>query len=161
MIVVVLAVARALGRHQQRFEWGVVGNYLFDERSSKACEETLELTVIAMLIGVVLCILLAVMRLSPNTLVSARWLYIRCFRGTPALVQLFFWYYIAALYPKIGIGIPSVPRSFTSNANKLVTPFMAAILGARLNEGADMAETSGPGPLGGRGPGETLHGHWA
>ena len=49
------------------------------------------------------------MRLSPNPLVSgASWLYIWFFRGTPVLVQLLFWYYIAALYPD---GSTSASRS--------------------------------------------------
>ena len=50
---------------------------------------------------------LAVMRLSPNPLVTgASWFYIWFFRGTPVLVQLLFWNFIAALYPKISLGIP-------------------------------------------------------
>jgi His/Glu/Gln/Arg/opine family amino acid ABC transporter permease subunit len=50
---------------------------------------TIELTVIAMAIGIVLGVLLAVMRLSPNWLVSgASSFYIWFFRGTPVLVQL-------------------------------------------------------------------------
>ncbi len=142
VVVVILAVAA--GRSvvtNPRFEWSVVGNYLFDERVLEGLRVTLELTVIAMAIGVVLGILLAVMRLSPNPLVSgSSWLYIWFFRGTPVLVQLFFWYYIAALYPKIGIGIPFGPSFVHLDANKLVTPFTAAILGLGLNEGAYMAE---------------------
>ena len=68
---------------------------------------TIELTVIAMAIGIVLGVVLAVMRLSPNPLVSgASWFYIWFFRGTPLLVQLLFWYNIAALYPMIELGIP-------------------------------------------------------
>ena len=40
------------------------------------------------------------MRLSPNPIVSAAsWLYIWFFRGTPVLVQIFFWYFMAYLYP--------------------------------------------------------------
>ena len=71
---------------------------------------TIELTVIAMAIGIALGVLLAVMRLSPNPLVSgASWLYIWFFRGTPVLVQLLFWYNIAALYPKIGARRPVRP----------------------------------------------------
>ncbi len=102
---------------------------------------TIELTVIAMAIGIVLGVLLAVMRLSPNPLVSgASWLYIWFFRGTPVLVQLLFWYYIAALYPKIGLGIPFGPAFVHPNANTLITAFRAAILGLGLNEGAYMAE---------------------
>ena len=58
---------------------------------------TLELTVIAMAIGVSLGALLAVMRLSANPVVSTvSWFYIWFFRGTPVLVQLFFWYNLAA-----------------------------------------------------------------
>jgi polar amino acid transport system permease protein len=86
-------------------------------------------------------VVLAVMRLSPNPLVSsASWFYIWFFRGTPVLVQLLFWYNIAALYPKIGLGIPFGPTFVHADANKLITPFTAAILGLGLNEGAYMAE---------------------
>ena len=94
-----------------------------------------------MAIGIALGTLLAVMRLSPNPLVStASWLYIWFFRGTPVLVQILFWFNIAALYPRMPIGIPFAP-SFTSfNAAALITPFVAGVLGLGLNEGAYMAE---------------------
>jgi polar amino acid transport system permease protein len=94
-----------------------------------------------MAIGIALGVLLAVMRLSLNPLVSgASWIYIWFFRGTPVLVQLLFWYNIAALYPKIALGIPFGPAFVHPDANKLITPFTAAILGLGLNEGAYMAE---------------------
>jgi polar amino acid transport system permease protein len=81
------------------------------------------------------------MRLSPNPLLSgASWLYIWFFRGTPVLVQLLFWYFIAALYPTIALGIPFGPALVHANANTLITPVTAAILGLGLNEGAYMAE---------------------
>jgi polar amino acid transport system permease protein len=84
---------------------------------------------------------MAVMRLSLNPLVSgASWLYIWFFRGTPVLVQLLFWYNIAALYPRIDLGIPFGPAFIHADANTLITPFTAAILGLGLNEGAYMAE---------------------
>jgi polar amino acid transport system permease protein len=44
------------------------------------------------------------------------------------------------LYPKISIGIPFGPSWLTANANNLITPLAAAILGLGLNEGAYMAE---------------------
>ncbi len=125
----------------KRFEWSVVGHYLFDERILEGLRVTLELTVIAMAIGVALGILLATMRLSPNPLVSgSSWLYIWFFRGTPVLVQLIFWYYISALYPRIDLGIPFGPSFIHANANTVILPFTAAILGLGLNEGAYMAE---------------------
>jgi polar amino acid transport system permease protein len=94
-----------------------------------------------MVVGIVLGVVLAVMRLSPNPLVSgASWLYIWFFRGTPVLVQLLFWNFVGALYPKISIGIPFGPEFFSFSANTAITPFVAAILGLGLNEGAYMAE---------------------
>jgi polar amino acid transport system permease protein len=115
LIVLVIAVAIVHSVvTDPRFEWSVVGHYLFDERIFEGLRITLELTLIAMAIGIVLGIVLAIMRLSPNPLVAGgSWLYIWFFRGTPVLVQLLFWYNIAALYPHIGLGIPFGRRSFT------------------------------------------------
>jgi polar amino acid transport system permease protein len=141
---IVLVIAVALIRSvvtNGRFEWSVVGHYLFDPRIRHGAVITIELTVIAMAIGVSLGVLLAVMRLSPNPLVSgASWFYIWFFRGTPLLVQLLFWYNIAALYPTIALGVPFGPSFIHPNANTVITPFTAAILGLGLNEAAYMAE---------------------
>jgi polar amino acid transport system permease protein len=141
---IVLVIAAALIRSvvtNGRFEWSVVGHYLFDPRIRHGAVITIELTVIAMAIGVSLGVLLAVMRLSPNPLVSgASWFYIWFFRGTPLLVQLLFWYNIAALYPTIALGVPFGPSFIHPNANTVITPFTAAILGLGLNEAAYMAE---------------------
>jgi polar amino acid transport system permease protein len=141
-IVVVLAVT--LGHSvatNPRFGWGLVGHYLFSGRVLDGLAVTLELTVIAMAIGITLGVVLAVMRLSPNPLVSsASWAYIWFFRGTPVLVQLLFWSFISALYPRISLGIPFGPQFFHGDANALITPFVAAILGLGLNEAAYMAE---------------------
>jgi polar amino acid transport system permease protein len=120
----------------------VVGKDLFARPVLRGIGVTLELTVIAMVVGIVLGVVLAVMRLSPNRLLSsAAWVYIWFFRGTPVLVQLFFWYVgITYLYPKLTFGIPFGPAFYTINANSLVTPFVAGALGLSLNEGAYMAE---------------------
>ena len=96
-----------------------------------------------MLIGLILGVILAVMRLSPNPILkSASWIYIFFFRGTPLLVQIVFWYNIAALFPGhvIAIGIPFGPALIHPNANALITVFIAALFGLSFNEGAYMAE---------------------
>jgi polar amino acid transport system permease protein len=126
-----------------RFQWGVWSDFLFDPRVLRGVRATLELTVVSMAIGIVLGVILAVMRLSPNPVVSgASWFYIWFFRGTPVLLQILFWGVgISALYPEISIGIPfGGPEFASANANKLIVPFVAAILGLGLNEGAYMAE---------------------
>jgi polar amino acid transport system permease protein len=140
VLVIAVAVIRSVATNPN-FQWGVVGEYLFDGRILHGLRVTIELTVIAMGIGIVLGVLLAIMRLSPNWMVSwASSFYIWFFRGTPVLVQLLFWYNVSALYPKLALGIPFGPAFIHADANTLITPFTAAILGLGLNEGAYMAE---------------------
>lgn len=123
--------------------WHYVGQYLFDPRVLHGVVACLYLTVVAMLTGIILGVILAVMALSPNPILkSASWVYIFFFRGTPLLVQIVFWYNIAALFPAhmIAIGIPFGPALFHPNANALITVFVAAWLALGFNEGAYMAE---------------------
>ena len=128
--------------HNSRFQWDVVWDYLFSSRVLQGLAATIELTAIAMVVGVALGVVLAVMRLSPNRLLAgASWLYIWIFRGTPVLVQLLFWNFIAALYPTLSIGVPfGGPVLMHADANTVITPFAAATLGLALNEAAYMAE---------------------
>lgn len=142
--VIVLVVAASLVRAiatNKNFYWSIVGQYLFDSRVLHGVLVTIELTVLAMVIGIVLGVLLAIMRLSPNPIISgASWLYIWFFRGTPLLVQILFWYDIADLFPTISIGIPFGPALVHGHANSVITAFLAALLALSLNEGAYMAE---------------------
>ncbi len=142
-VLVVLVAARMVYSAvvNSRFEWDVVRQYLFNSTILHGVRVTIELTVLAMVIGIVLGVLLAVMRLSPNPIVSgAAWLYIWFFRATPLLVQLLFWGYIGAVYPEIGVSIPGVGFLVSGSANTLIPILAAALLGLGLNEGAYMAE---------------------
>ena len=122
-------------------QWPVVGDYLFDARVLRGLQNTLILTVIAMLIGIVGGILLAVMRLSPNPLTSgAAAIYIWLFRGTPLITQLVIWNFLALAYPRLGLGIPFGPEFVSWDTNQLITQFTASLLGLGLNEAAYMAE---------------------
>ena len=122
-------------------DWSTFGKYFFEHGILKGLVATLELTVIAMAIGIVGGVVLALMRLSANPMLSsAAWLYIWFFRGTPVLVQLIFWFNIKALIGDISIGIPFGPTFITWDVNSLVTTFVAAILGLGLNEAAYMSE---------------------
>ena len=138
--VLVAALARSVATNP-RFEWGVVGDYLFSSRILHGLVLTLELTVLAMAIGAALGIVLALMRMSRSALVSGTsWVYIWLLRGTPVLVQILFWNFISAVYPSIDLGIPFGPSFVHLDANTLITPFMAATLALGLNEGAYMSE---------------------
>ncbi|UVK47785.1 amino acid ABC transporter permease [Mesorhizobium sp. AR07] len=125
-----------------RFEWSVVGEYFTSETIMLGVRRTLELTTIAMVMGVALGVMLAVMRLSPNPVLSgSSWLFVWFFRGSPLLVQLLLWYNLSALFPHITLGIPFIGPDFIElDANALITPYTAAILGLGLNEAAYSAE---------------------
>jgi polar amino acid transport system permease protein len=123
------------------FQWAVVGKYLFSKEILHGVKLTIELTASAMAIGVTLGMVVALMRLSHNPLLRAvGTFYVVTFRGTPALVQLVFWFNLAALFPKITLGIPFFGPGISLDANVLITPFVAANLGLGLCEGAYMAE---------------------
>jgi polar amino acid transport system permease protein len=142
---IVLVIAASIIRAviiDQGFEWHLVGHYLCDPRILRGAWTTIYLTFLSMVIGIALGVIAAVMRLSPNPIVSgASWLYIWFFRGTPLLVQVLFWYNIASLFKVISLGVPfGGPALIHESANSLITPFVAALLALGLNEGAYMAE---------------------
>lgn len=124
-----------------RFYWDVVLEYVFSERIVNGFLVTIALTVASMTTGILLGIVLALLQVSKVPLLAALAnLYIWFFRGTPLLVQVIFWYNIAALYPEITIGIPHAVTFVTLDANQIITPIMAGLLALSLNEGAYMAE---------------------
>lgn len=132
----VYTIVTAPGLH-----WDIFAHYLGQGLILQGVLATLELTVLAMVIGVVLGIILAVMRLSPNPVVSmVSWFYIWFFRGTPVLVQIFFWFNLNTVLKDIGIGIPFTHLGIQASTNSVISPFLAVILGLGLNEAAYMAE---------------------
>jgi polar amino acid transport system permease protein len=121
--------------------WNQVWTWLFRPFILGGIVVTIELTVLAMAIGIVLGAVLAVMRLSPNPVMSwVSWLYIWFFRGTPVLVQIFFWYNLNAVLPHVGLVIPGTDLGWQTGTNSLISAFIAATLGLGLNEAAYMAE---------------------
>ncbi|MEY9875636.1 polar amino acid transport system permease protein [Streptacidiphilus sp. MAP12-33] len=143
--IAVIAVLTAMLVHlavtSSVLHWDVVGQIFTYNTVLAGLGRTMGLTVLAMVIGIVGGILLAVMRLSKNPVLSgASWIYIWVFRGTPVLVQLFFWNFLGALIPQVGIGIPFGPTFASWNYNDLVGLFTAAVLALGLNEAAYFAE---------------------
>lgn len=127
---------------EAQIEWDIVGKYLFSSAIVSGVKWTLLLTAIAMVMGVLLGVVLAVMWLSPNPVASGvAWVYIWVFRGTPVLVQILFWGFLGAIYPHLSIGLPfGGPELIGGETNVLITSFMAAIFGLGFNEAAYMAE---------------------
>ncbi len=112
-------------------KWGKVGFYLAQGVILRGLGLTIILSIVSQFLGSVLGALLAVMRLSPNPVLSSvSWGYIWFFRGTPLLLQIIFWFNLALIFPHIG----------AIKTNAVINPLTAAILALSLNEGAYMAE---------------------
>lgn len=116
--------------------WKTVGDKLFDPSIISGLGNTVIISVSAMALGLILGILFAVMRLSKNPVTnSVAWLYIWFFRGTPVYVQLLVWFNLSLIFQYIDLG-----PIYKQETVVLMTPFMVALLGLGLNEGAYMAE---------------------
>jgi polar amino acid transport system permease protein len=142
-VVIVLAIALFVidaGR-REAYDWPAFAQYLFDPRIVQAAGVTLLLTVLSMAIAVVLGVVLAVMRQSPNPIL--RWassVFIWIFRGTPVYVQLVFWGLLSTIYKTIEVGIPFQQPWLVFESIDLFDVFWIAVFGLALNEAAYMAE---------------------
>lgn len=141
VVSVLLAAAAWSVVTNERFQWGLVVEYVFSRRLLDGALTTLWLTALSMLIGIVLGVLLAVMRQSDVALLKAVASgYVWFFRGTPVLVQIIFWYNLAALYPVVALGIPGSEPVWQMSVNDIITPLAAGLLALGLNEAAYMSE---------------------
>ncbi|MGW8883952.1 amino acid ABC transporter permease [Streptomyces sp. NPDC055749] len=142
-IAIIAFAAVVYAFSQGQINWDAIPDYFFDDRIIKGVGQTLLLTALSMVIGVVGGILLAVMRLSKNPVTSSiAWFYIWFFRGTPVLVQLFVWFNLGLVFEYINLG-PVYKDEWSS----FMTPLLTALLGLGLNEAAYMAEICRAGLL--------------
>jgi polar amino acid transport system permease protein len=115
---------------------------------------TILLTITAMLIGIALGVVVAIMRLSPNRILSSvAWLYTWFFRAVPRLVLAVLFGNLNILWSRIGFGLPfdrqignlfgihDLNAQFYSiRAVDLLSGFVAGMLALGLSEAAYMAE---------------------
>jgi len=154
---VVIAVLVAMFVHMlwtnPAFQWSFMVDHMFRSPIIEGVRTTLIMTVLAMLIGVVLGTVAAVMRLSPNPILSgAAWLYTWFFRAVPRYVLLVLCGNLGILYARFEFGLPFDRqlgslfgidldgRFFGVSANEFLTGFTAGLIGLALSEGAYMAE---------------------
>src|SRR5699024_11290619 len=119
------------------FEWPTVARYFFGFPILKGLLLTIILTFVSMALGTLIGLVLAVfkiMDIRPITVLVD--FYLTFFRGAPILVQLIFWFNIAALFPNLFLGIPFTDVGLDVDVNQFMTPLVAAVVGLSLNEGA-------------------------
>ncbi|PWJ88581.1 amino acid ABC transporter membrane protein (PAAT family) [Mesorhizobium loti] len=135
VVVVALALLVQAFAHGQ-IHWATVGEFLTAGVIVRGFGNTLLISFFAMIIGVSLGTLFAIMRLSANPVTRfVAWLYVWVFRGTPVMLQLLIWFNIALVFPRLVI-----PGLYEARMVDVVTPFVAALLGLGINEGAYMTE---------------------
>ena len=134
-------LARAFANGQ--IEWSYVGRFLTVPVILAGIANTMVMAVLAMALGIALGIVIAIMRLSPNpVLVSVAAFYTWLFRGTPLILQLLLWFNLALVFPVLG-----VPGVWSGRAVDIITPFLAALLGLGINQGAYTSEVMRAGML--------------
>ena len=141
ILVVLAAIGRAFASGQ--IEWAYVGRFLTVKVILEGIVNTMVMAVLAMALGIVLGVVVAIMRLSPNpVLKSVAAGYTWLFRGTPLILQLLLWFNLALVFPTIGI-----PGLWSVRAVDVMTPFLSALLGLGINQGAYTSEVMRAGML--------------
>jgi len=141
ILVVLAAIGRAFANGQ--IEWSYVSRFLTAKVILEGIVNTMVMAVLAMALGIVLGVVVAVMRLSPNpVLKSVAAGYTWLFRGTPLILQLLLWFNLALIFPTIGI-----PGLWSVRAVDVMTPFLSALLGLGINQGAYTSEVMRAGML--------------
>ncbi|MBV9616179.1 MAG: amino acid ABC transporter permease [Ktedonobacteraceae bacterium] len=114
------------------FRWDIFGQFLFSGFVLQAAWTTLWISVVAQILGVIIGLFIALMRMSRYSWLSAiARAYIWFFRGSPLLVQ------VLLLYD----GLPRIIQ----NPNFLLPDFACVLIAFSLNEGAYMAEITRAG----------------
>ncbi|MGZ2378195.1 polar amino acid transport system permease protein [Sinorhizobium medicae] len=126
-----------------QIEWSYVRDFLFAPAILAGLYNTLLMTIAAMGVGIVLGVVIAIMRISGNPVLSSIAIgYVWVFRGAPALLQLMLWFNLALIFPTLGI-----PGLFEFRTVDVMTPFVAAVLGLGLSQGAYTSEVVRSGLL--------------
>lgn len=131
LVLMLLAGLAAVVAQAQAIQWQVIPGFLIDPRILRGVALTLQLTLGAMLFGILCGGVLAAMATGANPVLRAcAHGFVWWFRGVPLIVQIFLWYNIALFVPRLG----------SIDINSLVTPALAGFLALGLHEAAHMTE---------------------
>ncbi len=154
VIVILVAMFVHLLVTNSAFQWNFMVNQMFRPPIIAGLRGTILLTIFSMIIGVVLGVLIAVCRLSPNPILSkVAFVYTWFFRAVPRLVLCVLFGNLGILWHEVGFGLPFDEqighvfgiddlnaKIFSFDARTALTGFVAGMLALALSEGAYMAE---------------------
>jgi polar amino acid transport system permease protein len=141
IVLLLLGLAQAFAKGN--IEWSYVEQFLTARSILFGLLNTIVMAVLAMTLGVVLGVVVAIMRMSQNPVL--RYVasgYVWLFRGTPLILQLLLWFNLALIFPVL-----SFPGLFEFKTVEVITPFVAALLGLGINQGAYTSEVVRAGLL--------------
>ncbi len=142
-LVLAFLIWLALAMANAKIDWSIVAAYMTMPVLIQGILTALWMTVVSMLLGLVIGVVTAVMRMSKNPVTSSvAYLYIWIFRGTPVYLQLLMWFNIALIFPVLFIPGMGVVKTIS-----VVTPFLAAVIALGLNQGAYTSEVIRSGIL--------------
>ncbi|MCB1272944.1 MAG: amino acid ABC transporter permease [Leucobacter sp.] len=141
VILLILGMGYGLATNDH-IEWSIIGQYFANGAVLQGLWVTLQMTVLAMILGLLLAVVLAVMRISNSRVLSGiSWAYVFFFRSIPMIVLLIFVGNIGLFIKEIVIGIPFTDIVFFEVATKnFMSPFIASVLSLVLVASAYMAE---------------------
>src|SRR5579871_1137438 len=102
--IVVLAVLFAKALAEGQIDWSTTGEYLAWPTILWGLSNTIWMSVACMALGLVVGVVVAIARGSPNPVLrGAAVVYAWFFRGTPVILQLLVWFNLALVFPKLGV----------------------------------------------------------
>lgn len=141
LVLALLYVVYAFWKGQ--IAWEYVEDNLFTSSVLNGVLNMIIMTFLSMVLGIALGTITAVVRMSDNKVLrAAAGFYIWLFRGTPALLQLLLWFNLALIFPTI-----SLFGFFPIQTVDVMTPFVAALVGLGVQQGAYTAEVVRAGIL--------------
>jgi polar amino acid transport system permease protein len=143
LALTLVAVVIVAGARARLIDVDVFSRYIFSPLILHGAWNALVLGTLALLIASVIGFVIALMRLSGNPiLVALSASYVYLFRGTPMLIQLIFWFNaVPIMFPQLYIALPFASAPLVDvPITQLLTPFVAALAGLSLAEGAYMSE---------------------
>lgn len=141
VVMVVVATAVAIVRNPN-IDHATIREFIVSAPIMEGLWTTIQLSVLAALLGWVAGVLVALMRASDNWVLGAiGWLYVWLFRGVPLIVQILVWGNIALFVREIRLTVPFTGLVLVEVSTVvIVTTFVAGVIGLGLHESAYMAE---------------------
>ena len=142
-VLVFLAVVAVAGARARIIDLDIFFHYLTSGEVLLGAWNAVLVGTVSMVVAAVVGLIAALMRLSGNPILSSvSAAYVYFFRGTPMLIQILFWYNaFPTMFPRLHLAVPFTGMVLVDMPMpQVITPFIAAVAGLGLAEGAYMSE---------------------